>query len=39
VACRQKAGIVEEIRVDFLGNEQRYRYNAIIGTHPLLYSG
>jgi hypothetical protein len=39
VACRQEFGMVEEIRVDFLDNDQRSRYNATIGTHPLLYSG
>jgi hypothetical protein len=39
VACRQESGIDEEIRVDFLGNERRSRYNATIGMHPLPYSG
>jgi hypothetical protein len=29
VACRQKAGKVEEIIVDFLGNDERFRCNAL----------
>jgi hypothetical protein len=31
--------MVEEFRVDFLGNDQYSRYNATIGAHPLLYNG